>query len=315
MNPEAIAHYRREGYLVVSRVLDRDHVDQCLAALTALAADPALEPGKRDGTGAFVALEPGTDPAAADRADLIRKFGDFTDASPPLLRAAMSARLHAVLDALMGQGRVLLQEMALVKPPKVSGDKPWHQDAAYFRGSDPNLMFGVWIALDPATLENGCMEVIPGRTSRVRRRTCRHQDINLCTVRPDLVRLRDRVALPMEPGDVLIFSQPDPPLHRGQSLQPAAAGVAVPLPPDRAGMDLAGGAPRAVPRRGWRICRLHGRQGRAIRRGFKLRADADCGPSYRWPRSRCRYPDHRPHGLADVLAVARLCWRTPNARL
>jgi phytanoyl-CoA hydroxylase len=32
-----------------------------------------------------------------------------------------------------------------------------------------------------------------------------HQDINLCTVRPDLVRLPDRVALPMEPGDVLIF--------------------------------------------------------------------------------------------------------------
>ena len=97
-----------------------------------------------------------------NRADLIRKFGDFTDASPALLRAAMSARLHAMLDALMGQGRVLLQEMALVKPPKVSGEKPWHQDAAYFRGSDPNLMFGVWIALDPATRENGCMEVIPG---------------------------------------------------------------------------------------------------------------------------------------------------------
>ena len=57
----------------------------------------------------------------------------------------------------MGQGRVLLQEMALVKAPKISGEKPWHQDAAYFRGSDPNLMFGVWIALDPATHENGCM--------------------------------------------------------------------------------------------------------------------------------------------------------------
>ena len=205
MNPDAIAHYRREGYLVVPRVLDRDHVDQCLAALTALATNPALEPGKRDGRGAFVALEPGADTAAADRADLIRKFGDFTDASPPLLRAAMSARLHALLDALMGQGRVLLQEMALVKPPKISGDKPWHQDAAYFRGSDPGLMFGVWIALDPATLENGCMEVIPRSHLAGPAPHVPHQDINLCTVRPDLVRLRDRVALPMGPGDVLIF--------------------------------------------------------------------------------------------------------------
>jgi phytanoyl-CoA hydroxylase len=134
-----------------------------------------------------------------------RGSGDFTDASPVLLRAAMSARLHLILDALMGQGRVLLQEMALVKPPKVSGEKPWHQDAAYFRGSDPNLMFGVWIALDPATRENGCMQVIPGSHLRGSVPHVPAEDINLCTIRPDLLRLDERVALPMDPGDVLIF--------------------------------------------------------------------------------------------------------------
>ena len=205
MDTEAIARYRREGYLIVPGVLDQVHVEQCLAALTALATDPDLEPGRRDGTGAFVALEPGAELATANRADLIRKFGDFTDAAPALLRAAMSARLHGVLDALMGQGRVLLQEMALVKPPKVSGEKPWHQDAAYFRGSDPNLMFGVWMALDPATRENGCMEVIPASHLRGPAPHVPAEDINLCTIRPDLVHLRDRVALPMNPGDALIF--------------------------------------------------------------------------------------------------------------
>ena len=202
---EAIARYRRDGYLVIRQVLSRDHVAACLDALTALATDPALEPGRRDGTGAFIALEPGADATAAPRADLIRKYGDFTGTSPALLRAAMSARLHAVLDALMGQGRVLMQEMALVKPRKVSGDKPWHQDAAYFRGSDPNLMFGVWIALDLATRDNGCMEVIPGSHLRGPAPHVPAEDINLCTIRPDLVHLADRVALPMDPGDVLIF--------------------------------------------------------------------------------------------------------------
>jgi phytanoyl-CoA hydroxylase len=205
MHLDAIAQYRREGYLVVPSVLDRRHVEECLAALTDLAVNPTLKPGQRDGRGAFIALEPEADPAAAPRADLIRKFGDFTDGSPALLRAAMSARLHDVLDCLMGQGRVLLQEMALVKPPKVSGEKPWHQDAAYFRGSDPSMMFGVWIALDPATRENGCMEVIPGSHLRGPAPHVPAADINLCTIRPDLVRLQDRVALPMDPGDVLIF--------------------------------------------------------------------------------------------------------------
>ncbi len=203
-----IAQYRRDGYLVVRRVLSQDHVAECLAALTALAADTRLQPGQRDRTGAFIALEPAVDSAGiapAERADVIRKYGDFTDTSPALLRAAMSSRLHAVLDALMGQGRVLLQEMALVKPPQISGEKPWHQDAAYFRGSDPNLMFGVWIALDPATRENGCMEVIPGSQLLGPAPHVPAEDINLCTIRPDLVHREKRIALPMDPGDVLIF--------------------------------------------------------------------------------------------------------------
>ena len=42
---DAIARYRRDGYLVVRQVLARDHVDACLAALTALATDPELEAG------------------------------------------------------------------------------------------------------------------------------------------------------------------------------------------------------------------------------------------------------------------------------
>lgn len=76
-------------------VLDLGHVEGCLSALDELATDPALEPGHRDGSGAFIALEPGVESAAAPRADLIREFGDFTDASPALLRAAMSARCMA----------------------------------------------------------------------------------------------------------------------------------------------------------------------------------------------------------------------------
>jgi phytanoyl-CoA hydroxylase len=179
----------------------------CLSALAALAIDAKLISGQRGDDGAFIALERGAGGTVGTegRAHLIRKFGDFIDTAPALLRAAMSVQLHAILDALMGQGRVLLQEMALVKPPKVSGEKPWHQDAAYFRGSDPNLMFGVWIALDPATRQNGCMEVIPGSHLLGPAPHVPAEDINLCTIHPDLVRLDQRIALPMEPGDVLVF--------------------------------------------------------------------------------------------------------------
>jgi phytanoyl-CoA hydroxylase len=207
VEPDAVARYRRDGYLVVRRVLSRDPVEECLSALEALATDAKLVQGLRGDGGAFISLEPGADNSvgAERRANVIRKFGDFIDTAPALLRAAMSARLHAALDALTDQGRVLLQEMALVKPPRVSGEKPWHQDAAYFRGSDPNLMFGVWIALDPATQQNGCMEVISGSHLLGAVPHVSAEDINLCAIRPDLVRLERRVALPMQPGDALVF--------------------------------------------------------------------------------------------------------------
>jgi phytanoyl-CoA hydroxylase len=204
---DAIGRYRRDGYLVVPGVLDRERVEACLAALTALAADPTIAHGPRDGSGAFIALEPDAAPSVtADRTDLIRKFGDFTDTSPALLRAAMSSRLHAILDALMGQGRVLLQEMALVKPPKISGDKPWHQDAAYFRVSDPTLIAGVWIALDPALRQNGCMEVVPGSHLGGAVPHTHENDFNRCRIVDEKLRADERVALEMEPGDALVFS-------------------------------------------------------------------------------------------------------------
>jgi phytanoyl-CoA hydroxylase len=199
VDPELIAQYRREGYTVLRRVLDTVHVADCLAALSRLAEEP--------GAGGTVAIEPGIDPAtvtAATRLDNTRKFADFIDREPALMRAAMSARLHGALDRILGCGRVLFQEMALVKPPRIGGVKPWHQDAAYFRGSDPDLVFGVWIALDPATTENGCMEVVP-RSHRVPVPHVPAEDINACTIREDHVRWDARIPIPLDPGDVLVF--------------------------------------------------------------------------------------------------------------
>jgi len=48
--------------------------------------------------------------------------------------------------------------------PKFPGDRAfvtWHQDAAYW-GLDPPLVTTAWIALTPATRENGCLRVVPG---------------------------------------------------------------------------------------------------------------------------------------------------------
>jgi phytanoyl-CoA hydroxylase len=202
LGPDAVAQYRREGWILLRGLLGPRHVAACLDALEGLATGriPA-----RDTTLMFEGGPPPTDLPAEQRALRIRKYMDFCADAPALGAAAMSARLHAALDALLGTGRVLFQEMALVKPPRIGSEKPWHQDAAYFRISDPGLVVGVWIALDPALRENGCMELVPGSHLDGGQPHIHENDFNRCRIQPDRVRAGERIAIEMQPGDALVF--------------------------------------------------------------------------------------------------------------
>ena len=53
-----------------------------------------------------------------------------------------------------------MQSMYFVKPPGFQG-QAWHQDEIYIPTRDRSLI-GAWIAVDDATLENGCLWVVPG---------------------------------------------------------------------------------------------------------------------------------------------------------
>jgi phytanoyl-CoA hydroxylase len=53
-----------------------------------------------------------------------------------------------------------MQSMLFVKPPGFQG-QAWHQDEIYIPTRDRSLI-GAWTAMDDATVENGCLYVIPG---------------------------------------------------------------------------------------------------------------------------------------------------------
>lgn len=52
-----------------------------------------------------------------------------------------------------------MQSMLFVKPPLFQG-QAWHQDEIYIPTRDRSLI-GAWIAIDDATVDNGCLFVIP----------------------------------------------------------------------------------------------------------------------------------------------------------
>eukprot|EP01130_Rhizamoeba_saxonica_P000991 TRINITY_DN1086_c0_g1_i2.p1 TRINITY_DN1086_c0_g1~~TRINITY_DN1086_c0_g1_i2.p1 ORF type:complete len:180 (-),score=26.25 TRINITY_DN1086_c0_g1_i2:39-578(-) len=56
----------------------------------------------------------------------------------------------------------IYRAMMFNKPIGTGLSLPWHQDGGDWWSLDRDPLFFVWIAIDPATTENGCVQVIPG---------------------------------------------------------------------------------------------------------------------------------------------------------
>lgn len=70
---------------------------------------------------------------------------------------ARDPALVSIVESLIGAGVWVYFSQVFFKPPEGGGPKPAHQDNFYF---GPNNLDGVvtaWVALDDATLENGCL--------------------------------------------------------------------------------------------------------------------------------------------------------------
>ncbi len=122
---------------------------------------------------------------------------------PAVKKAAHHPYLVQVMQELLGPDLKLLRAAAMMKPPRVGSPKGLHQDAAYYP-VEPQDHIAAWIALDPATAKNGCMEVLP------RRHREGYQEHETREYETDVViqgttgEESGLVRLPMQPGDVLL---------------------------------------------------------------------------------------------------------------
>lgn len=70
----------------------------------------------------------------------------------------------------------LLQSMYIFKQPHIGGEVTCHQDSTFLY-TEPNSVVGFWVALEEATLENGCLWAQPGgHRSPLRSRFVRDPD-------------------------------------------------------------------------------------------------------------------------------------------
>jgi phytanoyl-CoA hydroxylase len=80
-------------------------------------------------------------------------------------RAALTApRVVDALVRVVGPNVKAMQSMLFIKSEGKPG-QPWHQDEFFIPTRDRSLT-AAWIALDDATIENGCLWVLPGSHRR-----------------------------------------------------------------------------------------------------------------------------------------------------
>lgn len=196
---EALRSYEERGFLAIENAFSLSQVEAAKQAIQDLVdgknpnfTNIQFEAKDRDHLNALTGER---------RLDAVRKLMGFVTYDDRLAAMSEEPRLLALLQRLIQATPTMFQDMALLKPP-VGREKPWHQDKAYFTYPVETRVVGVWIALDEATLENGCMHVFPGAHRDGPLTHFLRRDWQIC----DTQTLgKSCAAIPLKPGGCLLF--------------------------------------------------------------------------------------------------------------
>ena len=198
---EQIRQYHDEGYIVIEQAFNAEEVQEMIAGLNALVM--GQYPDFTNIEFEWHTKEKLATLSTEERQDAVRKLMGFVKFEPRLNAIAQHPRLILLLRELLGSEPKLFQDMTLFKPPHIGREKPWHQDHAYFNLPQGTHVVGVWIALDAATLDNGCMRLLPGQHKAGARPHFQRRDWQICDA--DILG-QECVAAPIAPGGCLIFN-------------------------------------------------------------------------------------------------------------
>lgn len=148
--------------------------------------------------------EKAASPTAVEPEDFVAKVFNCHAEGLALALARRPEIVERVAE-ILGPDLDCFQSQFILKNPGVIG-QPWHQDSYYFT-FDRQPQVGVWVALSRATLENGCLWVLPGSQENdiLEHVPDRRAEANRGYL--EIVSEDDSARVPclMEPGDVLFF--------------------------------------------------------------------------------------------------------------
>jgi ectoine hydroxylase-related dioxygenase (phytanoyl-CoA dioxygenase family) len=170
--------YKELGYVVVPDLFTADEI----AALKKETAD--IFRGKRGRIEGML----DSDESMSDE-DVLKQYVAIHfphKLSPVIYESLFHQRITDVLTRIISPNIKCMQSMLFVKGPGKAGQS-WHQDEFYIPTRDRSLT-GVWIAIDDATVENGCLWIIPGKPGYIMNRVANdsneYADVDTVDVTP-----------------------------------------------------------------------------------------------------------------------------------
>lgn len=152
--------FQENGYLPYTRVLS----DEDLEALRQRCEDIAY--GRVDHVPPrYVQLEAAFrngQTSDEDRLDQVRKMTHLCYFDDIFEGVARKPEIVDVIEELLGPNIKLYCDQLMMKPRFHGTVTDWHQDSVAWPQFAPQEHVSCWVALDDATVENGCMTVIPG---------------------------------------------------------------------------------------------------------------------------------------------------------
>ena len=198
ISKENIAFYAAYGYLVAPRLLSNTETIE-LKQETA-----AIFRGERGYVDGMIPVEKNESDA-----EVLKKYVaiHFPHKISPLIRSYLfHQKIIDVLSNIISPNVKCMQSMLFVKGPGKAGQS-WHQDEFYIPTRDRSLT-GVWIAIDDATIDNGCLWIIPGRPGHMMRRVMSdcNEYADVDTVDVSQFDIEDQVPVEVEKGSVVFFN-------------------------------------------------------------------------------------------------------------
>jgi phytanoyl-CoA hydroxylase len=161
LTPEQGERFHRDGYLKFGHVLDAPQVEELRATLDRVIAEEAV---REDNTGLPPEFVYGHDRQGQGMAGAraIHQFINMWKVEPAYQEVIHNRKITGAVHDLMGVDRIRLwHDQVISKPPGDNKHFNCHHDF-YFWPLDRPTMITCWLALDDATVDNGCMHVFPG---------------------------------------------------------------------------------------------------------------------------------------------------------